>query len=157
MVESGSVAVAFCCRWLYHISSNINPKYTYKSPPPQNIWMMHMGTRFTSYLFMEAHMSVSSSVSRHEPTGPEPWVPADKTLTVKTRYVRKPLYGFSLASCQIPSLFWKGYWAQLFSGQSAAFLLQPEGIPGVWKSHCSAWKDSGCSTRQSELSVQPDR
>ena len=44
MDESGSVAVAFCCRWLYHISSSTNPKYTYTSLPPKNTWTMHMGT-----------------------------------------------------------------------------------------------------------------
>lgn len=58
----------------------MNSKYICKSPPLKTSGLC---TRmwFTSYLFVEAHMFVSNSLSRLDPIGPGPWGPTDKTFT----------------------------------------------------------------------------
>jgi len=106
MDESGSVAVVFCCR-LYHVSSSINPRYTYKSLPTKNIWTRHMRTRFTSCSFTEVHRSVSSSFSRHKPSGPEPLVSSGKVLTHQRRTAisESLCTGFSLVVVKFPICF----------------------------------------------------
>lgn len=107
MDESRNVAVAFAADGCTTIAPAQIPSKTANLLPSKHLNNAHGGMIHQIYLLrctcFKAHRSWALGAS---------WYDFDPP--VKSRDFRKSQFRVFSSSCQIPSLFWRGYWAQLF-------------------------------------------